>query len=115
MAISFYISSLEPIKQVPNGNIVCNFRVADESGSIKLSLWNEAAEFFTPGDVCSVKQASTSVHKGQMSLTVGRNSEIIKTGRIVHPISLHPDMSVYNPELEAKFPSTKHSSFSDAR
>lgn len=98
-----------------NGSVVCNLKVADESGSITLCLWNEAAEFFNAGDVCSLKCGSTSVHKGQMSLTTGRNSEILKTGRIVHAVTRFPDMSAYNQEFEAKFPPSKNPSFGDAR
>jgi hypothetical protein len=81
--------------------------VADESAAVTLCLWNEAAEYFSPGDVCSLKCGSTSVHRGQMSLTIGKNSEILKTGRIVHSINTMPDMSAYNAEWEAKFPPSK--------
>jgi hypothetical protein len=102
------------MRQVNNGSRVCNLQVADESGSVNLCLWNEAADYFCPGDVCSLKSASTSVHKGVMSLTMGRHSEILKTGRIVHDIAIKPDMSAYNPEFEAKFPLSKGPSASDS-
>lgn len=66
----FHIIFLGPIKKVNHENQNCNAKVADESGCINLCLWNEAAEYFSPGDVCCLKQGSTSVHKGQMSLVV---------------------------------------------
>ncbi|KAI6175847.1 SOSS complex subunit B1 [Aphelenchoides bicaudatus] len=112
--LSFIIVSKGQIKQVTNGSRVCNFQVADETGSVNLSLWNDAADFFVPGDICSLKSGSTSVHKGVMSLTLGRHSEILKTGRIVYDFSIKPDMSAYNSEYEAKFPLSKGPSASDS-
>jgi hypothetical protein len=106
---------LAPPKQINNGSKVSTCKVADESGTINLTLWNEAAEYLCPGDVCSLKGGSTSIHRGCMSLATGKNSEILKTGRIitVHPVSLFPNMSEYCREYETMFTSTKGNPSSD--
>lgn len=88
-----------------NGHSHCTVKVADESGAINLTLWDEAGEYLQPGDVCALRHGSTSVYKGVMSLNAGKNAEITKVNRIVLGASLTPDMSAYSGELDKFFSS----------
>ncbi|CAD5227125.1 unnamed protein product [Bursaphelenchus xylophilus] len=106
---SFIILEKSQSRMAANGHSHCQFKVADESASINLTVWDQAAEYLQPGDVCSLKSGSTSVYKGSMSLNCGKNSEVLKVGRIVHPISLQPDMSLYNEEYDRIFSNSNKS------
>jgi replication factor A1 len=62
----------------PYGNIatVANIWIADETGKVKLSLWNEQATSVALGDTIEVKNASVGTYKGQRQLRIGKNGSI---------------------------------------
>ncbi|CAD5221277.1 unnamed protein product [Bursaphelenchus okinawaensis] len=100
---TFIILEKAQSRTAANGHTHCSFKVSDESGCINLTLWDEAVHYLQPGDVCSLKCGSTSVYKGVMSLNCGKNSEILKTGRIIHHMNLTPDMSAFSEEYERMY------------
>jgi replication factor A1 len=59
---------------------VANATVQDETGSIKLSLWNEQIDQVDIGDMISVTNGYVSEFKGEMQLSTGKfgKLEIIK-------------------------------------
>lgn len=62
----------------PYGNIatVANIWIADETGKVKLSLWNEQASSVALGDTIQVKNASVGTYKGERQLRLGKNGSI---------------------------------------
>ncbi len=56
------------------GNVanVANALVSDESGKIKLCLWNEQIGTVSAGDTVEIENASVSTFKGERQLRIGR-------------------------------------------
>jgi replication factor A1 len=51
---------------------VTNALIADETGTIRLCLWNEQIDSISTGDTIQIENARTSTFKGQRQLNIGR-------------------------------------------
>ena len=51
---------------------VTNALIADETGTIRLCLWNEQIDSISTGDTIQIENARTSTFKGQRQLRIGR-------------------------------------------
>ena len=51
---------------------VANALIADNTGTIKLCLWNEQIRCISVGDTIQIENARTSTFKGQKQLNIGR-------------------------------------------
>jgi replication factor A1 len=51
---------------------VTNAWIADETGKIKLCLWNGQADSITVGDTIQIKNASVATYKGERQLRLGK-------------------------------------------
>ena len=51
---------------------VANALIADETGSIRLCLWNEQIQSISAGDTIQIENARASTFKGQRQLNIGR-------------------------------------------
>ncbi len=56
-----------------NSAKVTNALIEDETGNVKICLWNEQAELFCVGDTIQIKNASVSTFKGERQLRLGKN------------------------------------------
>ena len=45
--------------------MVANALIADETGKVKLCLWNEQTNYITQGDTIQVKNATVTAFKGE--------------------------------------------------
>jgi hypothetical protein len=59
-----------------NTAMVTNAWIADETGKIKLCLWNEQASCINTGDTIQIKNASVTAFKGERQLCLGKNGTI---------------------------------------
>ena len=59
-----------------NSAMVTNAWIADETGKIKLCLWNEQANYITLGDFIQIKNASVTAFKGERQLCLGKTGTI---------------------------------------
>jgi hypothetical protein len=59
-----------------NSVMVTNAWVADETGKIKLCLWNEQANSVAEGDTIQIKNAAVSTFKGERQLRLGKTGTI---------------------------------------
>lgn len=59
---------------------VVNAMLKDDSGSIKLSLWNEDAERFKEGDKIKIVNGYVTEFQGEKQLTSGKFGRIEKAG-----------------------------------
>ncbi len=50
--------------------------IADETGTIKLCLWNEQIKSIANGDTIQIENARTSTFKGEIQLNIGRNGTL---------------------------------------
>ena len=60
-----------------NSAKVTNAWIADETGKIKLCLWNEQVDFVNVGDTVQIKNASVSTFKGERQLRLGKTGTVI--------------------------------------
>ena len=58
----------------PYGNsaTITDVMVGDETGRVKLCLWNGEATFFKTGDTVQIRNAKVSTYKGERQLHVGK-------------------------------------------
>jgi replication factor A1 len=54
--------------------------IADETGTIKLCLWNEQIDSISIGDTVQIENASTSAFRGERQLRIGRKGLIHNIG-----------------------------------
>jgi replication factor A1 len=59
-----------------NSAMVTNAWIADETGKVKLCLWNEQASSIAIGDFIQIKNASVIAFKGERQLCLGKNGTI---------------------------------------
>lgn len=55
---------------------VANALIADETGTIRLCLWNEQIRCISPGDTIQIENARTCMFKGQRQLNIGRKGSL---------------------------------------
>jgi len=59
---------------------VANALIADETGSIKLCLWNEQIDSVSTGDTVQIENASTSTFRGERQLRIGKKGILRNMG-----------------------------------
>lgn len=52
--------------------------VEDDTGRVKMSLWNEQIDRVSPGDKISVENGYTTQFKGEVQVNVGKYGRIVK-------------------------------------
>ncbi len=57
---------------------VANGKLKDDSGEIKIALWNEHASSFAQGDRVRITNGWVSEFKGELKLSPGKNGTIEK-------------------------------------
>ena len=62
---------------------VANASVSDNTGTIKLCLWNEQISSISVGDTVLVENASVSMFKGERQLRIGRHGSLQRTDDMV--------------------------------
>lgn len=75
---------------------VANALIADETGTIRLCLWNEQISSISTGDTIQLKNARTSMFRGQRQLCIGKNGSLSSIEEPISPIerSLLPQVSI---------------------
>ena len=59
-----------------NTAMVANALIADETGKVKLCLWNEQTNCIAVGDTVQINNASVAVFKGERQLRLGKTGTI---------------------------------------
>lgn len=85
--------------QTKDGHEIRNVRVADKSGSINLSVWNEYGAVLREGDILRLNGCFTQIWKNSLQIKIGSKGQIIKCGDFMMLFSETPDMSVLSPEV----------------
>ena len=62
--------------QYGNSASVTNAWIADETGKVKLCLWNEQASFVNVGDTIQIRNASVATYKGERQLRLGKTGTV---------------------------------------
>jgi len=63
---------------------VTNALIADETGTIKLCLWNEQINSISVGDTIQIENARTSTFRGERQLSIGKNGTLSNIENLDH-------------------------------
>lgn len=63
---------------------VANALVADETGTIKLCLWNEQIDTISAGDMIQIENANVSTFRGKKQLRVGKKGKVTNVEALNH-------------------------------
>ncbi len=82
---------------------VAEATVADETGQIILSLWNEQIGSVSPNDTVFVDNGYVSLVRGHMRLNVGRYGSLAKRQDGLENVNTQVDMSAQEFQSERRF------------
>ncbi len=68
---------------------VSNILVGDETGKVKLCLWNEQITSITVGDIIQIENASMSTFKGENQLRIGKKGKLSSLEKRVPQLEAH--------------------------
>ncbi|XP_074655192.1 SOSS complex subunit B1-like [Tubulanus polymorphus] len=103
----------KPIKTKDNHD-VRSCKIADRTGCINISIWDEAGEILQTGDICRLIKGYASIWKGCLTLYTGKGGDIQKIGEFCMIFAETPNHSEVNPEFLAKMQEQKHQQQSDS-
>lgn len=75
-------------------------RVADETGSILMTLWDDQGSNFRDNDTIKIVNGYISLVRGHMRLGLGRYGSFEETEEVIEEVSEEPDMSEKEYEME---------------
>ncbi|XP_061203698.1 SOSS complex subunit B1 [Neopsephotus bourkii] len=90
------------VTKTKDGHEVRTCKVADKSGSINISVWDDVGNLIQPGDIIRLTKGYASVFKGCLTLYTGRGGDLQKIGEFCMVYSEVPNFSEPNPEYAAQ-------------
>ncbi|XP_076854504.1 SOSS complex subunit B2 isoform X2 [Brachyhypopomus gauderio] len=100
--IVFIVLEIGRVTKTKDGHEVRSCKVADKSGSIAISVWDELGSLIQPGDIIRLTRGYASMWKGCLTLYTGRGGDLQKIGEFCMVYSEVPNFSEPNPELLAQ-------------
>jgi hypothetical protein len=85
--------------QTKDGHEVRSVRIADKTGSINLSVWNEYGAVLKEGDILRLNGCFTQIWKVSLQVKVSTKGQIVKIGEFLMVFNELPDMSILPPEI----------------
>ncbi|MBS1266434.1 MAG: Single-stranded DNA binding protein Ssb [Candidatus Woesearchaeota archaeon] len=94
-----------------NTGKVCTITIKDESGTAKMSLWNEDTDKISKGDKIELKQGWAKEYRGEMQASTGRNGTltVLESGKSKQekPEESEPEETEKTTEPEKEEPITQ--------
>ncbi|XP_063743858.1 SOSS complex subunit B2 isoform X2 [Eleginops maclovinus] len=97
--IVFIVLEIGRVTKTKDGHEVRSCKVADKSGSIAISVWDELGSLIQPGDIIKLTRGYASIWKGCLTLYTGRGGDLQKIGEFCMVYSEVPNFSEPNPDL----------------
>lgn len=91
--VIFIILEIGAPTRTKDNHTVRSCKVADKTGSINISIWDEIGEMITTGDICRLVKGYTNIFKNCLTLYAGKNGGINKIGEFCMQFSEVPNMS----------------------
>ena len=100
-AINLHVIVLEVTRPntTKDGNEVRTVRIADKTGSINLSVWNEHGSVLRDGDILRLNGCFTQVWKNSLQVKISNKGQIIKCGDFMMTFNESLDMSILSPDI----------------
>jgi len=102
LTVLFIVLEIGKPTHTKDGHTVRAVKVADKTGSITMSLWDEVGELLQTGDICRVTKGYGAMWKDCLTLYAGKGGEMLKIGEFCMVFSELPNMSEPNSELVTK-------------
>jgi replication factor A1 len=67
---------LKVTTQYGSSATIANVYIGDETGKVRLCLWNEQVSFVSTGDLIQINNASVSTYKGERQLALGKSGTV---------------------------------------
>lgn len=96
--IMFIVLDIGAPTRTRDGHDVRSVKVADKTGSINISIWDETGDLLQTGDICRLTKGYSNVWKSCLTLYTGKSGEVIKVGEFCMQFSETPNMSEPKPE-----------------
>lgn len=77
--LAFIVLEVGRPSTTKEGHEIRTCRVADRSGSIHLSVWDELGTYIAPGDILRLTKGYVSLWKGVPTLYMSKGGELVKT------------------------------------
>ncbi|XP_013379957.1 SOSS complex subunit B2-like [Lingula anatina] len=100
--VVFIVLEIGKPNRTKDGHDVRSCKVADKTGCINISVWDDAGGALQTGDICRLIKGYASIWKGCLTLYTGKGGEIQKIGEFCMPFLETPNMSEPNPEFLQK-------------
>ncbi|XP_051985693.1 nucleic acid binding protein 1b [Xyrauchen texanus] len=100
ISVVLYVSGR--VSKTKDGHEVRSCKVADRTGSITISVWDEVGSLIQPGDIIRLSRGYASLFKGCLTLYIGRTGDLQKIGEFCMVFSEVPNFSEPNQEVLAK-------------
>ncbi|XP_073682138.1 SOSS complex subunit B1 [Garra rufa] len=104
--VIFIVLETGRVTKTKDGHEVRTCKVADKTGSISISVWDEVGGLIQAGDIIRLTKGYASVFKGCLTLYTGRGGELQKIGEFCMVYSEVPNFSEPNPEYLAQMNKT---------
>uniref|UniRef100_A0A8C3TAY3 SOSS complex subunit B2 n=1 Tax=Chelydra serpentina TaxID=8475 RepID=A0A8C3TAY3_CHESE len=94
--VVFIVLEIGRVTKTKDGHEVRSCKVADKTGSITISVWDEVGSLIQPGDIIRLTKGYASLWKGCLTLYTGRGGELQKIGEFCMVYSEVPNFSEPN-------------------
>uniref|UniRef100_A0A6J0T205 SOSS complex subunit B1 isoform X1 n=1 Tax=Pogona vitticeps TaxID=103695 RepID=A0A6J0T205_9SAUR len=98
----FIVLETGRVTKTKDGHEVRTCKVADKTGSINISVWDDVGNLIQPGDIIRLTKGYASVFKGCLTLYTGRGGDLQKVGEFCMVYSEVPNFSEPNAEYVAQ-------------
>ncbi|MXQ79120.1 hypothetical protein E5288_WYG000434 [Bos mutus] len=89
--VVFIVLEIGRVTKTKDGHEVRSCKVADKTGSITISVWDEIGGLIQPGDIIRLTRGYASMWKGCLTLYTGRGGELQKIGELVSEFTPVPE------------------------
>ncbi|KAM8933486.1 SOSS complex subunit B2 isoform 2-T2 [Pelodytes ibericus] len=100
--VVFIVLEIGRVTKTKDGHEVRSCKVADKTGSITVSVWDEIGSLIQPGDIIRLTRGYASMWKGSLTLYSGRGGELQKIGEFCMVYSELPNFSEPNPDFSGQ-------------
>ncbi|KAM5152964.1 SOSS complex subunit B2 [Mantella aurantiaca] len=102
--VIFIVLEIGRVTKTKDGHEVRSCKVADKTGSITVSVWDETGSLIQPGDIIRLTRGYASLWKGCLTLYSGRGGELQKIGEFCMVFSELPNFSEPNSDFTGQLP-----------
>uniref|UniRef100_UPI00398E7AEF SOSS complex subunit B1-like isoform X2 n=1 Tax=Pristiophorus japonicus TaxID=55135 RepID=UPI00398E7AEF len=105
----FIVLEIGRVTKTKDGHEVRTCKVADKTGSINISVWDDVGGLIQAGDIIRLTRGYASIWKGCLTLYTGRGGDLQKVGEFCMQYSEVPNFSDPNPDYISQAPSQNKS------